>query len=90
MSLTEPLVSGIRIVLLMDRGSSGAAEVFVAALKDHDIAGTVGERTDGQGSVQDLSSSGVPENQAGGDSIGHTKKVQLFSQSTMVAFESFL
>jgi len=40
--------------LLMDRGSSGAAEVFVAALKDHDIAGTVGERTDGQGSVQDL------------------------------------
>ncbi|TDI12663.1 MAG: hypothetical protein E2P07_02815 [Acidobacteria bacterium] len=53
-SLTVPLVSGIRVVLLMDRGSSGAAEVFVAALKDHDIAGTVGERTDGQGSVQDL------------------------------------
>lgn len=52
-SLTEPLVSDIRVVLLMDRGSSGAAEVFVAALKDHDIAGTVGERTDGQGSVQD-------------------------------------
>ena len=53
-SLTEPLVSGIRVVLLMDRGSSGAAEVLVAALKDHDIAGTVGERTDGQGSVQDM------------------------------------
>ena len=53
-SLTEPLVSDIRIVLLMDRGSSGAAEVFAAALKDHDIAGTVGEKTDGQGSVQDL------------------------------------
>ena len=53
-SLTEPLVSDVRVVLLMDRGSSGAAEVFVAALKDHNIAGTVGERTDGQGSVQDL------------------------------------
>jgi len=54
LSLTEPLVSDIRVVLLMDRGSSGAAEVFAAALKDHDIAGTVGEKTDGQGSVQDL------------------------------------
>jgi carboxyl-terminal processing protease len=53
-SLTEPLISDIRVVLLMDRGSSGAAEVFVAALKDHDIAGTVGERSDGQGSVQEF------------------------------------
>ena len=51
-SLTEPIVSDIRIVVLIDGGSSGAAEVFAAALKDHDIAETVGEKTDGQGSAQ--------------------------------------
>ena len=51
-SMTEPLLSGIRIVLLIDGGSSGAAEVFTAALKDHALGETVGERTDGQGSVQ--------------------------------------
>ena len=53
-SLTEPIVSDIRIVLLIDRGSSGAAEVFAAALKDHGMARTVGEKTDGQGSIQEI------------------------------------
>ena len=53
-STSEPLISDIRIVLLIDGGSSGAAEVFAGALKDHAIGETVGERTDGQGSVQTL------------------------------------
>jgi carboxyl-terminal processing protease len=51
-SMKTPLLSGIRIVLLIDGGSSGAAEVFAAALKDHALGETVGERTDGQGAVQ--------------------------------------
>jgi carboxyl-terminal processing protease len=50
----DPLLSGIRIVLLIDGGSSGAAEVFAAALADHGLGETVGERTDGQGAVQTL------------------------------------
>ena len=54
LSTTEPLLSDIRIVLLIDGGTSGAAEVFAGALKDHAIGETVGERTDGQGSVQTL------------------------------------
>jgi len=53
-SLTDPIVSDIRIVLLIDRGSSGAAEVFAAALEDNEIAVTVGERTDGRGSIQEF------------------------------------
>lgn len=53
-STTDPLVSDMGIVLLIDGGSSGAAEVFAAALKDHGIGETVGERTDGQGAVQTL------------------------------------
>ena len=50
-SMTQPLLSDIPIVLLIDGGSSGSAEVFAAALKDHSLGETVGGRTDGQGSV---------------------------------------
>ena len=41
LSTTEPLLSDIRIVLLIDGGTSGAAEVFAGALKDHAIGETV-------------------------------------------------
>ncbi|MEE8348151.1 MAG: S41 family peptidase [Acidobacteriota bacterium] len=51
-SLKEPLLSGVKIVILIDGGSSGAAEVFAAALTDHALGDTVGERTDGHGAVQ--------------------------------------
>lgn len=53
-STTEPVLAGVRIALLIDGGTSGPAEVFAASVKDHDIGDTVGERTDGQGSVQTL------------------------------------
>ena len=53
-SLTSPVVSDIPIVLLVDGGTSGPAEVFVAALRDNEVAETVGEKTNGQGSEQEL------------------------------------
>lgn len=53
-SLTESMLSDIPIVLLIDGGTSGPAEVFVAALKDHSVAETVGRKTNGQGSEQAL------------------------------------
>ncbi|MEE8585508.1 MAG: S41 family peptidase [Acidobacteriota bacterium] len=53
LSQESPLISEIPVQLLVDRGTSGAAEVFVAALQDHQAAGTLGERTNGQGSVQE-------------------------------------
>jgi carboxyl-terminal processing protease len=52
-SLTEPLLSDIRVVLLVDGGSSGAAEVFAAALVDYGLAEAVGELTDGHGAEQE-------------------------------------
>ena len=52
-ALDEPTVSDTSIVVLIDGGTSGAAEVFAAALQDHDVAEMVGERTNGYGSEQE-------------------------------------
>lgn len=46
------LVADIPLVLLADAGTSGSAEVFVAALQDNDLADVVGVKTEGKGSVQ--------------------------------------
>lgn len=43
-----------RIVLLVDQGTSGAAEVFAAALESHERADLVGERTIGRAGRQEL------------------------------------
>ena len=51
-STSEPIVSNLPVVLLVDGGTSGPAEVFAAALKDNGIAQVVGERTNGHGSIQ--------------------------------------
>ena len=48
----DPLVTELPIVLLVDGGTSGPAEVFAAALRDNGKAAVVGERTNGHGSVQ--------------------------------------
>ena len=53
-SLAEPVVDSLPIVLLVNSGTSGAAEVFVSALKDNGIAEIVGERTNGKGSIQTM------------------------------------
>lgn len=48
-----PLVADSQIVVLVDGGTSGAAEIFAAGLKDNQAARILGERTNGQGSVQE-------------------------------------
>lgn len=50
----EPLLAGVPAVVLVDGGTSGAAEVLAAALKDHNVATVVGLKTDGRGSGQEL------------------------------------
>ena len=52
-SSADPVISGIPVVVLMDHGTSGSVEVFAAALQDHKIAETVGEKTSGRGSAQE-------------------------------------
>ena len=53
-SSTDPVVSNIPVILLIDGGTSGMAEIFGAALQDHKVAEAVGEKTNGQGSSQDF------------------------------------
>jgi len=52
-SLNDPLVANIPIAILVTGGTSGAAEVFAAALQDNRVANVIGERTNGRGSVQE-------------------------------------
>ncbi len=52
-SLARPAVVGVPIVFLIDGGTSGPAEVFAAALQDHEIVKTVGEKTNGRGATQE-------------------------------------
>ncbi len=53
-SLQEPILTNIPVVLLLDGGTSGPAEVFAAALQDHQRAEVVGERSNGRGSTQSV------------------------------------
>lgn len=51
-SKTNAVISGIPIVLLIDSGTSGPAEILAAALRDHELATSVGERSNGKASIQ--------------------------------------
>jgi carboxyl-terminal processing protease len=53
-SEVDPVVSQIPIVVLTNGGTSGAAEVLTAALRDNEVAEVVGDKTDGRGSLQEL------------------------------------
>ncbi len=53
-SKVDPVVSQIPIVVLTNGGTSGAAEVLTAALRDNEVAEVVGDKTDGRGSLQEL------------------------------------
>ena len=54
LSLNEPEIGRVPTVVLVDSGTSGAAEVLVAALRDNQITETVGEKTNGEGSLQEV------------------------------------
>ena len=46
-------LAGVPMVVLIDRGTSGAAEIVAAALQDHGRAETLGVRSIGNGGVQE-------------------------------------
>lgn len=48
------ITNGAPIVILIDKSSASASEIVAAALKDHNRAILVGEKTYGKGSVQSL------------------------------------
>lgn len=49
----DPVLSNLPIVALVNGGTSGAAEIFTAALQDLEKAEVLGTRTNGQGGVRE-------------------------------------
>ena len=44
----------LKLIILVNRGSASASEIFAGALSEHGLAQLVGEKTFGKGSVQEL------------------------------------
>lgn len=47
-------LAGIKTIVLINGGSASAAEILSGALRDHDLARLMGEKSFGKGSVQEL------------------------------------
>ncbi len=50
----NPILEGVKTVVLIDEGSASASEITAGALKDNGAATLIGQKTFGKGSVQQL------------------------------------
>ncbi|MCL2452020.1 S41 family peptidase, partial [Candidatus Saccharibacteria bacterium] len=53
-SLGDPILQGVKTVVLVDSGSASASEIVAGALRDNGVATLVGTKTYGKGSVQEI------------------------------------
>ncbi len=51
---TNPILGGVKTVILVNGNSASASEIVAGALQDHKVATLVGEKTYGKGTVQQL------------------------------------